>query len=93
MGKQKLLWVVWPAFLAACLLELVMFALVDPHELHWGGRSLELSRQTIYTFSFFVFWAISMLASSLTAVLAMPPEEINRCPFPPEKRPNDCPGR
>lgn len=30
MRTQKLMWIVWPAFLAACVLELVVFAFVDP---------------------------------------------------------------
>ena len=55
MWNQKLMWVVWPAFLAACILELVVFAMVDPQDLHWGGRTVPLSRQGVYTVSFFVF--------------------------------------
>ena len=39
MWNQKLMWVVWPAFLAACILELVVFAMVDPQDMTWeAGR-------------------------------------------------------
>ena len=91
MWNQKLMWVVWPAFLAACLLELAVFGMVDPNDLHWGGRPVPLSRQAVYTAGFFVFWAICMVASGLTALLATPPEVVNRCPFPAGERPSDCP--
>jgi len=56
MWSQKLMWVAWPAFLSACVLELLVFALVDPLELQWSGQSLGWSRQGVYTAAFFLFW-------------------------------------
>ena len=93
MWNQKLMRVLWPAFLAACVLELVVFAMVDPHDVHWAGQPLVsmLSRQAIYTLAFFVFWVISSGAGALTALLGIPPEQVNICPFPPGERPDDCP--
>ena len=91
MWNQKLMWVVWPAFLAACILELVVFALVDPQDFEWGGRQLALSRQGVYTVGFFVFWAVCMDASGLTALLGTPPAEVNGCPLAPGERPDGCP--
>jgi hypothetical protein len=75
---RRLMWVVWPAFLVAGLLEMLVFAMVDPQDLHWAGQPLELSRQGIYTVAFFVFWVLTLLACSLTALLAMSPQEVNR---------------
>lgn len=74
--RSRLMWVAWPAFLGACALELVVFAAVDPTELHWHGWP----RQAIYTAAFFAFWAICAGASALTALLGMPPGELNRSP-------------
>lgn len=85
------MWIAWPAFLSACMLELVVFAMVDPHDLHWFGQPLALSRQGVYTMSFFAFWAISAVSNGLTAVLSRPPEQINLCPLPAGKRPGGCP--
>ena len=93
MVSQKIMWIAWPAFLAACILELVVFAFVDPQDLHWSGRSLGLSRQGVYSLAFFLFWAISMACSALTMLLRMPPEEVNHCPFPVGERPDNCPQR
>jgi hypothetical protein len=72
MWAKMLMTVVWPAFLAACVLEAAVFALVDPHELSWGGGPLGWSRQAVYTASFFLFWLVSIGSSLLALVLARP---------------------
>ena len=90
MRNVKLIRVAWPAFLAACVLELVVFAVVDPHDLHWAGQPVVMSRLSIYTLSFFVFWAISIGSNALTALLAMSPAEVNLCPLPENQRPSGC---
>ncbi len=77
MPKTKWTAIVWPAFLAACLLELLVFAFVDPHELHWLGQPLEFSRQGVYTLAFFAFWLVTLVASGLTALLSLSPAEVN----------------
>jgi len=91
MWNQKLMWVVWPAFLGACILELVVFALVDPQDLEWAGQQIAISRQGVYTLGFFVFWAVCMVASGLTALLGTPSAEVNGCPLAAGERPNGCP--
>jgi len=54
--------VLWPAFLAACLLEIAVFALFDPHDLRTSGGA-EPGIQSIYSVAFFGFWMIASLAS------------------------------
>lgn len=61
--------VLWPAFLAACALELVVFAAIDPAELLWGTQRAPAPRQAVYTAAFFVFWLISAVGCGLTALL------------------------
>ena len=51
---QQIMAIAWPAFLSACALQGVVFALVDPLELVWFGRPLAWSRQAVYTAGFFV---------------------------------------
>lgn len=92
MNANRLLWITWPAFLAACALELLVFAFVDPMELQWSGHTLGWPRQAVYTGAFFAFWAIAMGACFLTTLLRLTPAEINQCPFEPGKRPDACPG-
>jgi hypothetical protein len=93
MFAQRLMWIAWPAFLTAAVLEMGVFAMVDPHDLHWFGTPLdeEFSRKTIYTVSFFVFWLVTMASSALTTLLSMSPFEVNRCPLPADGRPEGCP--
>ena len=78
MHAQRWMWIVWPAFLVAGLLEMLVFAFVDPQDLHWFGQDLDLSRQAIYTLAFFAFWALAMLSSALTTLLGLPSAEVNR---------------
>lgn len=75
---QRLMWIVWPAFLISGVMEMFVFALVDPEDLHWFGHSIELSRQAVYAAAFFVFWFLICLSGALTALLAVPPAEANR---------------
>lgn len=91
MLSQRMMWIAWPAFLVACVLEALVFATVDPQDLHWFGQPVELSRQGVYTVAFFVFWVIAMLSSALTTLLAMSPFEVNRCPLAADDRPDGCP--
>jgi hypothetical protein len=69
--------ITWPAFLAACLLEALVFAAVDPSEVHWPGETMQSSRQAVYTAAFFGFWVIAMACSSLVLWLSKPPRDIN----------------
>lgn len=73
---QRLMSVAWPAFLAACGMELLVFGMVDPLDMQWFGASPPpLSRQGVYTVAFFAFWAVSIVACSLTAVLMQPAQD------------------
>jgi hypothetical protein len=90
MKAQRWMWIAWPAFLVAAVLEMIVFAMVDPGDLHWLGNPLELPRQAIYTLAFFVFWGVTMASSALTTLLSMSPFEVNRCPVSPTERPADC---
>jgi hypothetical protein len=91
MFFQRLMWILWPAFLVAGLLEVVVFAVVDPQDLHWFGQTVEMSRQGVYTLAFFIFWVLASLSGALTTLLAMSPFEVNRCPLPAQDRPDGCP--
>ncbi|HSV51963.1 MAG TPA: hypothetical protein VLJ57_07595 [Burkholderiaceae bacterium] len=72
MASRLLILVAWPAFLAACVLEVLVFAVVDPHDLHWFGLPFAPSRQAVYSGAFLIFWLVAIGASALTALLARP---------------------
>ncbi len=77
MEKHKWMWIVWPAFLVAAGLEMLVFSVVDPQDLQWFGRPLTLSRQAVYTLAFFAFWALAATSSALSVLLATPSDEVN----------------
>lgn len=66
------MWVGWPSFLMAGVLEVLVFALVDPGELHWRGELLDWSRPAVYTLAFFAFWAVTAVSCGLSLLLAAP---------------------
>ena len=88
--KQKWMWIAWPSFLMAGVLELLVFAVVDPQDMNWFGQPFEISRQAVYTLSFFIFWFVISISSALTTLLAMSPFEVNQCPVPVCDRPEGC---
>jgi hypothetical protein len=91
MLAQRLMWIAWPAFLLAGVIEMLVFALVDPQDLQWFGHPLALSREGVYTLAFFAFWLLTMASSALTTLLSMSPFEVNCCPLPIDGRPEGCP--
>ena len=72
MWSKLIMAVAWPAFLAACLLEAVVFAVVDPLDLSWGDGPLGWSRQAVYTVAFIIFWVAGLLFSLTAVALAAP---------------------
>lgn len=71
MNARQCMGIAWPTFLTAALLEMLVFAMVDPGDLHGlGGQPLEGSRQMVYTVAFFVFWAVTALSGALSVWLA-----------------------
>lgn len=77
MGAQRWMMVLWPAFLVAGVLEMVVFALIDPADMHWHGAVLDLSRPAVYTMSFFVFWAVVSCATFMTSMLGCSARDVN----------------
>lgn len=77
MRNRRWMWIIWPSFLVAGLIEVFVFAFVDPQDLHWFGHHVELSRQAIYTMAFFAFWIMTMLSSALTTLLSLSSDEVN----------------
>ncbi|MBI2732906.1 MAG: hypothetical protein HYX44_06285 [Aquabacterium sp.] len=53
--------ILWPAFLIAGVLEMVVFSWVDPTQLRIG--QWQPDAQTTYSLAFFVFWGLVTLSS------------------------------
>lgn len=71
----KALRVLWPAFVMAGVLEMLVFAAVDPDSLHGPvAHWLAGSRHTVYSVAFFVFWAVIAVSAAVTQWLDEPGE-------------------
>jgi hypothetical protein len=92
-SAQRILWVLWPSFLVAAVAELLVFAVIDPADLHIFGVPVDAGRMPIYTIGFFFFWAVGAAAAALTVFLRRSPVEVNRCPLEVDDRPAGCPKR
>jgi len=90
---QRLMWILWPAFLVAGVAVGITFSLLDPRDMQVFGQALELGRGAVYTIGFFLFWASAAASSALTCFLQRSPFEVNRCPLPEPERPEGCPKR
>ena len=91
MLRERLMWIAWPAFLVAAVLEMMVFAVLDPQTLSLFGEQVGWSRYAIYSVTFFIFWGMTMLSSALTTLLAMSPFELNRLkPASEEKQPGEA---
>lgn len=77
MWSRRWMWIAWPAFLAAGVMEVLIFAVFDPQDMVWLGQSLEMSRTAIYTLSFFVLWGVFVGAGFMTVLLSLPRAEVN----------------
>ena len=70
---HRLAGILWPAFLMAGVLEMLVFAMVDPGDLHWfGSDAVEASRTAIYSLCFLVFWGVIATSAAITALLDGP---------------------
>ena len=72
MLAQRVMWIAWPAFLVAGVLEMLVFAVLDPMAVPWLTEGFQLSRMGLYTLAFFVFWMVTALASAMSVFLAYP---------------------
>jgi len=71
------MWIAWPAFMVAAVLEMMVFAVLDPESLTLLGEQVDWSRRTVYSVTFLIFWLMFMLCSAVTLQLARAPGDVN----------------
>lgn len=71
----RALLILWPAFLMAGVLEMLVFVVVDPDHLQWFGvEPLHWTRNAVYSVTFFIFWGVISTSSAITQLLEHPGE-------------------
>ena len=85
--KRLAMLIVWPAFLSAGLLEMLVFVVVDPTELHWfGGPSVDWPAQAVYSVTFLIFWVAIATSAAASALLSIESDDINAVATRPSAR-------
>jgi hypothetical protein len=74
--------ILWPAFLVAGVLEMVVFSWVDPGAIRMGDWQPDT--MTTYSVSFLLFWALVACASGLSRWLMVAPDSTG--PWSPRMR-------
>jgi hypothetical protein len=68
--------ILWPAFLMAGVLEMLIFSVVNPDDLHWfGTESIHGTATTIYSVTFLAIWGVMALSGALTQLLLSSPQD------------------
>ena len=71
--RGRALLILWPAFVMAGVLEMLVFAVVDPGSMHWFGvEPIEWPRSAVYSVTFFIFWGVMATSGAITALLEEP---------------------
>ena len=71
----------WASFLAGGVAEVLFFTLIDPGQLYFLGREVELGPLSTYSLGFIFFWLLALASSVLSLFLLLPDEEIEHEPM------------
>jgi len=63
---KHIIWILWPAFIAAGIAEVVFFTVIDPKQLFLLGQPIELAALTTYLVGFFLFLVLCIGSSLMT---------------------------
>jgi len=63
---RHVIWVMWPAFIAAGIAETLFFTMIDPRQLYLFGELVEWSPMATYSTGFLLFWLICICSSLMT---------------------------
>ena len=64
-------WVVlaWASFVVAGIAEMLFFTVIDPAQLYFLGREVELGPLATYSIGFLFFWLFAAASSAFSAFL------------------------
>jgi hypothetical protein len=63
---KHVIWVLWPAFIAAGIAEAIFFTMIDPAQLYLFGQRVEWSAMATYSTGFLLFWLVCIGSSLMT---------------------------
>jgi hypothetical protein len=72
-AATRALMILWPAFVMAGVLEMLIFVVVDPDSLQWFGiEPLHWTRTAVYSVTFLIFWLVISTSAAITKLLDEP---------------------
>lgn len=67
---DRVLMILWPAFVMAAVLEALVFVVVDPASLNWFGvEPLSWTTSSVYSVTFLIFWSVISTSGAITQLL------------------------
>ena len=63
---KHIIWILWPAFIAAGIAEIVFFTVIDPKQLFLFGQPVMLPAIATYSIGFLMFWLMCCGASLMS---------------------------
>jgi hypothetical protein len=73
---KHVIWILWPAFIAAGIAEVAFFTLIDPKQLYLFGQAVDLPATATYSIGFLLFWVICAGSSLMTYFML--PESLKK---------------
>ena len=71
--RERVLLILWPAFVMAGVLDALVFVVVDPSTLHWfSAEPLGWSASAVYSVTFLIFWGMISTSGAITHLLEGP---------------------
>jgi hypothetical protein len=67
---KKWLVILWASFVAAGAAEVLFFTVIDPGQLYFLGREVELGALATYSVGFLFFWLFAAASNALSAFLS-----------------------
>ena len=74
---KHIIWIFWPAFVAAGIAEIVFFTVIDPQQLFLFGQPVVLPAIATYSIGFLIFWLMCSGASLMSWFML--PSDIKTC--------------
>lgn len=75
---QRIIQVLWPSFIVAGVMDIVLFTLLDPIALIYQNAPLFTTRLGAYSLGFFLFWLFGAVSSALTCYFQCSTAQLNK---------------
>ena len=73
--------VLWSSFVAGGVAEVLFFTVIDPAELYFLGRPVDMEPLAAYSLGFVFFWAFAAVSSVLSFFLLRVSGEADHAPY------------